>query len=74
MDQEVLLKQLGNLKNQIQELKSERVDEAQSLLVQKKQFLSKYKNILPEKERINLIREINKELEANNEKYLLLEL
>ena len=44
------------------------------MLAQKKQFLSKYKNILPERERIGLIREINKELEANNEKYLLLEL
>jgi len=54
-------------------LKSARAEEVETLLVQKKQFLSKYRKLLPEKERIGLIREINKELLANNEKYLLLE-
>tara|TARA_B110000285_G_C14811681_1_gene462261 strand:+ start:484 stop:645 length:162 start_codon:yes stop_codon:yes gene_type:complete len=41
------------------ELKQEKLSSNDYILRTKKQFLSQYKHVLPEKERIKLIREIN---------------
>ena len=57
-DQE-MHQQLNWLKSQVNSLKQEKLKEQESLLQHKKRFLSKYKNVLPEKERVMLIREIN---------------
>ena len=61
--------QLTELQTKIIELKKERQSEAMSLLHQKKQFLNQYKHILPDEERIGLIRGINEEMKQANMKY-----
>ena len=61
--------QLSDLQNKITELKKERQTEAMSLLQQKKQFLNQYKHILPDEERVGLIRGINQEMKEANSKY-----
>ena len=61
--------QLTELQTKIIELKKERQSEAMSLLHQKRPFLNQYKHILPDEERIGLIRGINEEMKQANMKY-----
>ena len=50
------MKQLVFLKSKVSELKKNRLIETEELVNQKKEFLNKYKNILPKEERKKLIR------------------